>query len=244
MKIRKKKRKSVPLKHVEYHNKREKGEGRRLEVTGANKNKHVNREAKGPVPATGEDEPLGVVSFESDLSLGEQVKAAIIALNEQAGSTRQSVMKYVFANFGTDKFGVPGALQQGVSKGELRQQRQNFFVRGHKVTKVEKKDPAKQLLMVDEKVGDGSEAVKGSTVSVEYVGTLVGGVEFDQGSVTFTLGEGEVIKGWDRGIKGMKVNGTRKLVIGSVLGYGKEGSLPEIPSNATLFFTVKLVEVV
>ena len=59
----------------------------------------------------------------------------------------------------------------------------------------------------------------------------------------FALGEGDVIKGWDRGVKGMKVGGKRKLLIPPELGYGKRGAPPEIPGNAVLKFTVKLLKV-
>jgi hypothetical protein len=190
-----------------------------------------------------EEPPLGVVNFDDDVPVEEQVVKAIIALNDPSGSTRQAVIKYCYTTWGTDKFGIPAAIQLCASKGKLRQQKQCFFVRGHKVVKKREVDPSKQLLLKDLEVGDGSEAVKGSTVSVSYVGTLVGGHQFDKGKISFTLGEGEVIKGWDRGISGMLVNGTRKLVIGSNFGYGRDGSPPDIPPNATLFFTVKLLGV-
>ena len=60
---------------------------------------------------------------------------------------------------------------------------------------------------------------------------------------SFTIGGGEVIKGWDIGVKGMKVGGRRKLVIPAKLGYGKRGSPPEIPGDATLCFDIKLIAV-
>ena len=79
---------------------------------------------------------------------------------------------------------------------------------------------------------------------MQYRGTLEDGSCFDSAKrFKFQIDAGEVIKGWDRGIKGMKVGGSRKLVIGSKLGYGKRGSPPEIPGNATLIFAVKLLKV-
>jgi len=106
---------------------------------------------------------------------------------------------------------------------------------------------AQGLVITDEVVGTGPEAMPGSTVLVHYVGTLEDGTEFDSNTAgdtpfSFTLGEGRVIKGWDAGVVGMKVGGTRTLVIPSDLAYGPAGQ-GSIPPNATLFFTVELVEV-
>ena len=84
----------------------------------------------------------------------------------------------------------------------------------------------------------------GDKVFVHYVGTLTDGSKFDSASkFTFTIGAGEVIKGWDLGVKGMKVGGKRKLTVPAKLGYGKRGSPPEIPGDATLCFEVKLLSV-
>jgi FKBP-type peptidyl-prolyl cis-trans isomerase len=101
----------------------------------------------------------------------------------------------------------------------------------------------------DEKVGDGEEAKTGDTVEVHYTGRLADtGEEFDSSlnrgePFKFKLGEGEVIKGWDEGVVGMKVGGKRKLTIPANLGYGEEGSPPKIPRNATLVFDVELLRV-
>jgi peptidylprolyl isomerase len=105
-------------------------------------------------------------------------------------------------------------------------------------TKLEKKD----LI-----VGTGKEAKTGETVTVNYVGVLYnGGKEFDASwkrkePFQFKLGEGQVIKGWDQGVVGMKVGGRRELVIPSELAYGKSGSPPSIPANAPLVFVVDLL---
>ena len=73
------------------------------------------------------------------------------------------------------------------------------------------------------------------------MGTLDDGYQFDAGKkFTFELGAGDVIKGWDRGVLGMKRGETRKLVVPSKLGYGAKGSAPDIPPHATLHFTVTL----
>ena len=105
-------------------------------------------------------------------------------------------------------------------------------------------------LQVQEKVpGTGVEATSGRQVSVHYIGKLVNGTEFDNSykrgqPITFTLGEGDVIKGWDIAIEGMKVGGKRHLVIPPQLAYGDSSPNPQtIPNGATLIFDVELVDV-
>lgn len=95
--------------------------------------------------------------------------------------------------------------------------------------------------------GEGAEAKEGDTVSVNYTGTLSDGTVFDASStrgrpIDFKLGAGQVIKGWDQGIAGMKVGGKRTLVIPPSLAYG-ERSRGKIPANSTLTFEVELVDI-
>jgi len=97
-------------------------------------------------------------------------------------------------------------------------------------------------------VGTGAAAIEGDAVKVHYAGTLTDGTEFDSSRkhgepFDFRLGAGEVIKGWDQGVAGMKVGGKRKLTVPASLGYGTRGSPPVIPGNATLLFEVELLEV-
>lgn len=104
------------------------------------------------------------------------------------------------------------------------------------------------LVVKDIIVGTGAEAKIGNLVSVEYTGMFADGKVFDSSiprgePIEFTLGIGQVIKGWDQGILGMKVGGHRTLVIPASLGYGAKGFPPVIPGNATLYFDVKLVGV-
>jgi FKBP-type peptidyl-prolyl cis-trans isomerase FkpA len=107
---------------------------------------------------------------------------------------------------------------------------------------------ASGLQYEEETVGTGAEAKAGMTVTAHYHGTLTNGTVFDS-SVTrgqpfsFKLGAGQVIKGWDEGIAGMKVGGKRRLTIPPELGYGARGAGGVIPPNATLIFDVELVDV-
>lgn len=103
------------------------------------------------------------------------------------------------------------------------------------------------LQITNVKEGDGAQAVSGKEVTVHYVGTLTDGTKFDSSRdrgtpFTFTLGAGEVIKGWDAGVAGMKVGGVRRLVIPPALAYG-DRAVGSIPANSTLVFEVELLGV-
>ena len=107
------------------------------------------------------------------------------------------------------------------------------------------------LEIYDVKVGTGAAVVSGSNVTVNYTGTLTDGTEFDSNvdpqfnhvqPFPFTVGAGQVIKGWDEGLVGMKVGGTRELVISPDLGYGANQVGP-IPPSSTLIFQVQLLSV-
>ena len=106
---------------------------------------------------------------------------------------------------------------------------------------------ASGLKYQDTKVGTGAEAKAGQTVVVHYTGWLTDGTKFDSSKdrgrpFDFRLGGGQVIKGWDEGVQGMKIGGTRKLTIPADLGYGARGAGGVIPPNATLVFEVDLLE--
>lgn len=133
---------------------------------------------------------------------------------------------------------VSKALKAGVAAGKLEQNKQSFAVVGHTPTAA---PPGQSVDVTDISLGDGDEAVVGSECTMKYVGTLEDGAQFDAApKFDFTLGGGEVIKGWDIGVLGMKVGGRRRLVCPPQFGYGKRGSPPEIPPNATLHFDITL----
>ncbi|MFZ5443063.1 MAG: FKBP-type peptidyl-prolyl cis-trans isomerase [Myxococcota bacterium] len=99
------------------------------------------------------------------------------------------------------------------------------------------------LYFREKTTGDGAEAKNGSPVTMRYTGWLVDGTQFDSNQAAgfrFTLGAGDVIPGWDLGCVGMKVGGTRQLIIPPALGYGSSGAGP-IPPNAILVFDVTMV---
>ena len=116
-------------------------------------------------------------------------------------------------------------------------------------------DDITTLQVTDTKVGSGAEAAAGKQVTVHYTGWLYDGVEADHhGSkfdssrdrndpFAFRLGARQVIAGWDQGVAGMKVGGSRTLVIPAVLAYGPRGAGGVIPPNATLVFDVELLGV-
>ena len=100
----------------------------------------------------------------------------------------------------------------------------------------------------DIKVGTGAEAKQGSHVTVHYTGWLTSGKKFDSSvdagkPFEFTIGRGDVIKGWEEGVAGMKVGGKRQLRIPPELGYGGSGYPGVIPANATLIFDIQLLAV-
>lgn len=109
--------------------------------------------------------------------------------------------------------------------------------------------PPADLVVIDDIVGEGSEAAAGSTVLAHYVGVAHStGEEFDASwnrgePLRFRLGVGQVIAGWDQGLQGMRVGGRRTITIPPHLGYGDRGAGGAIKGGETLIFVVDLVEV-
>ncbi|WP_445117026.1 FKBP-type peptidyl-prolyl cis-trans isomerase [Acinetobacter sp. WZC-1] len=105
-----------------------------------------------------------------------------------------------------------------------------------------------ELEIIDLKIGEGKEAVKGALITVHYTGWLQDGTQFDssidRGNYFETvIGTGRVIKGWDQGMMGMKVGGRRKLIVPAHLAYGERKMGKVIPANSSLIFEIELFDV-
>ena len=131
---------------------------------------------------------------------------------------------------------------QGVN--EVRQVTKNAMMQDESST-----EAGSELKIETTKEGTGDRVVKsGDTISVHYTGRLVDGTKFDSSldrgtPFTFTIGAGQVIKGWDEGLLGMKVGEKRMLTIPADKGYGATGAGGVIPPNATLIFETELVSI-
>jgi peptidylprolyl isomerase len=141
--------------------------------------------------------------------------------------------------------GCGGSSSESSSSGETTSAKKKTKP---KVT-VPKGAPPSKLVIKEIEEGAGAEAVSGDEVTVQYVGVdYKNGKEFDSSwsrdePFTFTLGEGQVIPGWDQGVEGMKVGGRRELIIPPELAYGEAGAPPSIGPNETLVFVIDLLEV-
>jgi len=105
-----------------------------------------------------------------------------------------------------------------------------------------------QLQSQDLVIGTGGTVATGDLATVHYVGRLQNGTIFDSSRsrnqpFPFRVGAGQVIRGWDQGVPGMRIGGTRRLIIPPSLAYGSQGSPPAIPPNSTLTFDIELLAV-
>lgn len=171
-----------------------------------------------------------------------QVIEAIRTQKNPKGSSLQAVKKYLKAEH---DFENPTQLKKALKKALDDKKIENITKSSYGVPGEVYAPPADETVQIsNDEEGSGAAAASGDTVTMSYKGTLEDGSEFDAADTfKFCIDEGTVIRGWDQGIKGMKVGGSRTLSIPPKLGYGKKGSLPEIPPNATLIFDVKLKKI-
>lgn len=163
------------------------------------------------------------------------------SVTNENGVSRAAIVKYLKAELGYDQPArLKQAFKRAVQSKKIVQTGQSFRVVGDPV---DLPPPKENVTIEDVKNGTGNAAELGDTVNVKYEGVLPAENDavFDSASCfEFQLGAGDVIKGWDLGIVGMKVGGVRKLFVPAHLGYGKRGSAPTIPSNADLLFSITL----
>ncbi|KAH0546649.1 46 kDa FK506-binding nuclear protein [Cotesia glomerata] len=137
-------------------------------------------------------------------------------------------------------------LVNGKDKGEMKK-KNNEEQKPQNEQLAKKRTLTGGVAIEELKVGTGAPAKSGKFISVYYVGRLKNGKKFDSTTsgdgFKFRLGKGEVIKGWDIGVQGMKVGGKRRITIPAPMGYGAKGSPPAIPGNSTLVFEVELKNV-
>jgi len=173
----------------------------------------------------------------------DQIIAVIRELKACDGSSTQAISKGLKASFHVEnKELIKKSLSSGLASGLLEKCKSSFKVKGDP----QYESTAEKVTIEDITLGCSETVVKsGDNVEISYVGTLAdGGHQFDAGkSFKFEVGGGDVIKGMDAGVMGMRVGGYRKVTIPSTLGYGKRGSSPDIPPLATLIFMITLKKI-
>ncbi len=180
-------------------------------------------------------------------ALGKIVHAIRSLKDPGKGSSRTAISKYIKAEFDySNASAIKLAFKKGVDKGILVQTGQSFRVAADPIIEDEAgNEESVQIEVVKDGKGE-QQASSGDSVTVGYVGRLdsFNGYQFDKANnFTFTLGTGDVIKGWDVGIESMKIGEKRKLTVPSKLAYGKRGCKPDIPPDSTLYFDVTLKKI-
>ena len=189
--------------------------------------------------------------LKSSTTVLDKVVNAIRGLKSPSGSSTKAIISYILKEEGqTNENAIKKACKNGVIKGHLEQLKASYLVKGENYESTEEK--VEILERYDDE--DDAPITSSSTqrvveerdqVTISYTGCLESTrKQFDAGkSFTFQVKAGDVIKGMDQGVLGMKVGSRRKLLIPSSLGYGKRGSKPDIPPDAALIFDIKLLKI-
>lgn len=174
----------------------------------------------------------------------DKVFVAIEALRSPGGSSRQAIAKYLKEHFEQDNAAaLKRALDKAVAEGKLTQNGQSFAIPGLEFDAPE--DERVKIEVLREGFEESGRCQLGDNCYVDYEASLAetGEVfERSKGPFQFSIGYGEVIKGLEQGVSGMKVDETRRLTIPPKLAYGKRGSPPEVPGDATLVFEVTMLK--
>ncbi|KAK2463188.1 hypothetical protein APHAL10511_004843 [Amanita phalloides] len=211
-----------------------------------------------------EEDREGLVEIDSDVDMNSEVEELVknlkrpreseVSTTDKEKSQADKKNKKMKAGNGQAVPISPGKDEKadnkdekkGDSKEKKKEKKEKKKAGEETKSKPVEKELAGGLKIWDAVPGNGPAAKKGNTVSMRYIGKLQNGKVFDKNTkgkpFTFQLGKGEVIKGWDEGVVGMHVGGERKLTIPSNLAYGKK-SVTGIPSDSTLIFEVKLLEI-
>lgn len=179
--------------------------------------------------------------IESDDPFFGAYKSYLLNIGEKDGQSVFLVVQVNTAAIDTD------TLSMFLSSIKVNSSMIANIVEKDKQKSIEISSAIDKLKIEDKIIGTGAEAKIGHQITVNYIGTLENGKKFDSSydrgqSFIFTLGMGQVIKGWDQGIVGMKVGGKRKLIIPAALAYGNQAT-GDIPANSTLVFEVELISV-
>ena len=203
------------------------------------------REAEAEVPQDTKkvkSSPVAEEKVKTTPPIAEAIIEAIRNLKSHGGSSIKAIIKQLKLKEeggGLKEDLIKKCLKDGTANGTFIKNKASFLVAGDPIYA----DLSDKVTIKEIEEGKGDRIVKrGDTISIKYRGSLAtNGEEFDKGDLTFQAFGGEVVKGFDHSVCGMKIGGKRICDIPSSLGYGKRGSPPEIPPNSDLVFEIELL---
>ena len=173
----------------------------------------------------------------------DKIVEAIRFLKNPKGSSTKAILSHIEKAYGEiNEKGIKTALKNGLSADALVQNKNSYLVKGETYEDTSEKV---DISVITPGMNNSITVSVGDNIAISYKGSLVStGSVFDSGkSFTFTVGDGDVIKGMDLGVMGMSVGERRKVTIPSSLGYGRRGSGPEIPPDSALLFDITLLRI-